>query len=214
LRILLINPNTSRSTTDQMVAIAGTVAPPGTDIIGVTAPRGVPMILTAHELAAAAPVVLEMGISEGANFDGIIVGAFGDPGLAALRERMAVPVVGIAEAAILEAAARGHRFGVATTTPALVDVIAARVRELGVADLYTGIRLTQGDPLTLVADPPGLVEALAEAVRQSISCDGAQAVIIGGGPLGRAAIALASRFTTPIIAPIPAAVRRLVHVVS
>ena len=95
-----------------------------------------------------------------------------------------------------------------------MDVIAARVRELGVADLYTGIRLTQGDPLTLVADPPGLVEALAEAVRQSISCDGAQAVIIGGGPLGRAAIALASRFTTPIIAPIPAAVRRLLRAIA
>jgi len=58
------------------------------------------------------------------------------------------------------------------------------------------------------------VEALAEAVRQSIRCDGAQAVIIGGGPLGQAAIALASRFTTPIIAPIPAAVRRLMRAIA
>jgi Asp/Glu/hydantoin racemase len=214
LRILLINPNTSRATTDQMVAIAGGVAPPGADLIGVTAQCGVPMILTADELAAAAPAVVEMGISAGANVDGIIIGAFGDPGLAALRERIDVPVVGIAEAALLEAAAAGHRFGVATTTPALVDLIAERVREFGVADLYTGIRLTQGDPLVLVTDPPGLVEALAEAVRQSIRRDGAEAVVIGGGPLGQAAIALASRFTTPIIAPIPASVRRLLRAIA
>jgi allantoin racemase len=211
LRILLINPNTSRATTEQMVAIAGVVARPGVDIVGVTAPRGVPMILTTDELAAAALVVVEIGISEAANVDGIIVGAFGDPGLAVLRDRVAVPVVGIAEAAILEAAAGGRRFGVATTTPALIEVIGERVRELGVVELYGGIRLTQGDPLALVGDPPRLVEALAEAVQSSIRCDGAEAVIIGGGPLGQAAIALAQRFTTLIIAPIPAAMRRLLR---
>ena len=214
MRILLINPNTSRATTEQMVAIAGAVAPPGVDIVGVTAPRGVPMILTTDELAAAALVVVEIGISEAANVDGIIVGAFGDPGLAVLRDRVAVPVVGIAEAAILEAAAGGRRFGVATTTPALIEVIAERVRELGVVELYGGIRLTQGDPLALVGDPPRLVEALAEAAQQSIRLDGAEAVIIGGGPLGQAAIALTPRFTTPIVAPIPAAVRRLLRAMT
>jgi allantoin racemase len=208
LRILLINPNTSRTTTEQMVAIARAVAPRGVDVVGVTAPRGVKMILTADELAAAAPIVVEIR-AEATGVDGIIVGAFGDPGLAALRERVAVPVVGIAEAAILEAVAEGRRFGVATTTPALIEVIAERVRQLGVAELYTGIQLTRGDPMALVADPPLLVEALAEAVHESIEQDGAEAVIIGGGPLGQAAIALAPRFTTTIVAPIPAAMRRL-----
>lgn len=213
-RILLINPNTSRATTAQMVAIAGSVAPSHVDVIGATALSGVPMILTADELAAAAPVVVDMGLSATADVDGIIIGAFGDPGLAMLREKVGAPVVGIAEASILEVAAAGHRFGVATTTPALVGLIAARVRDLGVADLYSGIRLTQGDPLALVADPPRLVEALAGAVRLSIECDGAGAVIIGGGPLGQAAVALAPRFTTPIIAPVPAAVRRLLRLMS
>jgi Asp/Glu/hydantoin racemase len=44
--------------------------------------------------------------------------------------------------------------------------------------------------------------------------DGAEAVIIGGGPLGQAAIALTPRFTTPIVAPIPAAVRRLLRAMT
>ena len=184
---------------------------PAAKIIGVTARLGPPMILTADELAAAAPEVVALGLAEAPNVDGIIVGAFGDPGLAALREQINLPVVGIAEASMLEAAEGGRRFGVATTTPALIELIAARARELGLAHLYAGIRLTSGDPLALVADPERLVDALAEAVRQSIRRDGAEAVIIGGGPLGQAAIALAPRFTTPIIAPIPAAVRRLMQ---
>ena len=214
MRILLINPNTSRATTEQMAAIARACAPAGVEVVGVTAPRGVPMILTGDQLAAAVPTVVEIGIAEGVGVDGIIIGAFGDPGLAALRERVAVPVVGIAEASMLEAAEGGRPFGVATTTPALVDFIAARVHELGVAALYIGIRLTPGDPMALVADPPRLVEALAEAVHETIDTDGAEAVIIGGGPLGQAAIVLAPRFTTPIIAPIPAAMRRLLTLIG
>jgi Asp/Glu/hydantoin racemase len=210
-RVLLINPNTSVATTEQMAAIARSVAPPDAEITGLTARRGVPMILSTEELAAAASEVVKLGLAAAAKFDGIIIGAFGDPGLAALRDLVSIPVVGIAEAGMLEAAAGGRRFGVATTTPALVGLIAERARELGLADLYTGIRLTSGDPLALVADPARLADALAEAVRQSIYRDGAEAVIIGGGPLGQAAIALAPRFKTPIIAPIPAAMRWLMR---
>jgi allantoin racemase len=213
-RILLINPNTSGATTAQMVAIAEAAAPRGVEIIGVTARYGPEMILEAEQLAAAAPGVVEMGCAAARGVDGIIVSAFGDPGLGALREAVGVPVVGIAEAAMLEGAADGRRFGVATVTPGLVEPIAERARALGLAHLYTGIRLTREDPLALTADPPLLVEALAQAVRRSIECDGAEAVAIGGGPLGQAAIALAPRFATPIIAPIPAAMRRLMRAIG
>jgi Asp/Glu/hydantoin racemase len=196
-----------------MVAIAAAAAPRGVDIIGATARHGPAMILQTAELAAAAPQVVEMGLAATRDVDGIIVGAFGDPGLAALREAVRVPAVGIAEAAMLEAAADGRRFGVATTTPALVERIAAYASELGLGEQYAGIRLTEGDPLELVAAPERLVAALAGAVRRSICCDNAAAVVIGGGPLGQAAIALAPRFATPIIAPIRAAVRRLIGVI-
>jgi Asp/Glu/hydantoin racemase len=213
MRILLINPNTSQTTTAQMVAIAVAVASDGVEIVGATARRGPPMIVEADQLTAAAPGVIELGLSRARDVDGIIVSAFGDPGLAALRQQVHVPVVGIAEAAMLEAATEGRHFGVATVTPGLVEAIADRMRELGIAHLCTGIRLTPDDPLTLTPDPERLTEALAKAVSQSIRCDNAQAVVIGGGPLGQAAIDLMPRFTTPIIAPIPAAMRRMMRAI-
>ena len=76
-------------------------------------------------------------------------------------------------------------------------------------NLYTGIRLTPGDPILLASDSERLKDALAVAVRESLDLDKAEAVIIGGGPLGQAAIALAPLFDKPIIAPIPAAMRLL-----
>jgi Asp/Glu/hydantoin racemase len=139
----------------------------------------------------------------------VIISAFGDPGLDLVRAASAVPVVGICEASMLEAGAGGRRFGVATVTPELAVPIDRRAYNLGLSSIYTGIRLTDGEPRALATAPRALEEALALAVQRCIDEDGAEAVIIGGGPLGQAAIALASRFSVPIIAPIPAAVRLL-----
>jgi Asp/Glu/hydantoin racemase len=108
-----------------------------------------------------------------------------------------------------EASAGERRFGVATVTPELAAAIEDRARALGLLPLYTGIGLTSGDPLTLTADPGRLEQALAQAIGACFDLDHAEAVIIGGGPLGQAALVLAPSFARPIIAPIPAAVRRL-----
>ena len=207
--VLLINPNSSEATTAMMVGIARACAPAGITVVGASATRGPAMIVDAEALAASADEVIEIGMREAVRHAGIIVGAFGDPGLAQLRKLLAIPVVGLCEAAMLEASAGGRRFGVATVTPLLAGPIGQRAIDLGLAQTYTGIRLTAGDPVALAADPALLEERLAQAVTECIEQDGAQVVIIGGGPLGRAAAALAPRFAVPIVAPIPAALRRL-----
>jgi allantoin racemase len=207
--ILLINPNSSSATTAMMVKIANGEAPAGCRVTGITAAGGPAMIVNEDELDAAATEVLKAWRSSGGPWDGVIVSAFGDPGLELLRREAGVPVVGIAEASMLAASEGGRRFGIATVTPELVSPIDGRAAALGLRGLYTGIRLTQGDPRALAADARALEEALAQAVHRCIDEDGAQAVIIGGGPLGQAALALAPRFDVPVIAPISAAMRLL-----
>jgi len=212
MRFLLINPNTSQSTTATMVAIAQAAAPGGVTVLGATARRGEAMIVDGAALSVSAGEVIALGAEHAPDVDGIIVSAFGDPGVQELRARVSIPVIGIAEAAMREAAKwqnAGRRFGIATVTPGLVDAIIARVRALGLADQFTGVRLTSGDPLALVADPVRLIEALDDAVGQCLRSDGAESVVIGGGPLGQAAAALAARHIIPVIAPIPASIRHL-----
>lgn len=214
MRILLINPNSSDATTTMMVGIAQGVVPAGVSVVGATATRSPPMIVTPEALAAAADEVVEIGIRESGGVSGIIVSAFGDPGLALLQQQLPIPVVGICEASMLEAAAGGRRFGVATTTPELVASIRERARDLKLLDLFSGTRLTSGDPVAVTADPVRLQDALAAAVASCFDDDGADAVIIGGGPLGQAAIGLAETFQRSIIAPIPAAARRVVDMIE
>jgi Asp/Glu/hydantoin racemase len=193
-----------------MVAIARGNGGDAIEVVGATATRAPSMIVTPQALAAAADEVVEIGQRAAGSIDGIIVGAFGDPGLATLQQSVPIPAVGICEAAMREAAVGGRRFGVATVTPELAAAIEDRARALGLLPLYAGIRLTSGDPLVLVADPTRLEQALAQAVAECFDRDHAEAVIIGGGPLGQAAAALGRSFARPVIAPVPAAVRRLV----
>lgn len=202
LRLILVNPNTSQATTQAMVAIAREAA--GAPVEGVTAPFGAPLIADPHALAVAAQAVESLA-SDLAGADAVIVAAFGDPGLAGLRARLACPVVGIAEAGMAEAAAIAAHFAVVTTTPALSEAIEERARDLGHAR-FAGVFVTPGDPVAVMADDAGLADALADACLRAVAA-GAGAVVIGGGPLAVAARAIRDRVPVPLVEPVPAAVR-------
>jgi Asp/Glu/hydantoin racemase len=208
-RIALVNPNTSRATTEAMLAIARRVAPASVDIVGLTAPFGSSLITTEQGLAEAGRAVASLAPDIAA--DAVIVAAFGDPGLDELRARLAIPVTGIGEAAFLAAA--GRRAAVVTTTPDLAPTIREMARRHGHADLP--VVLTPGNPGDLMADPAALLTALFDACHAAVDRHHAETLIIGGGPLAEAARALRHRVPVPLIEPVPAAVdlawRRISH---
>lgn len=200
--IVLMNPNSSVATTEAMVAIARRTLP---GIVGWTAPGGPPLLTTMQYLAEAAERVAGAELPEGLR--GVIVSAFGDPGRAALAARLGVPVVGIGQAAALAAAAGGRRFAVATHTPGLREGIDALMHGHAPGG-FVGTFLTEGDPTELAADPARLDQALLSAMQRAYDA-GAEAVIIGGGPLGEAAERLRPLAPCALIAPIPEAAARL-----
>lgn len=205
IRLILINPNTSVETTEIMVSIAKDALSQDVMISGITAPWGAPLITTVKALDMAAEAVSSLGDSL-KDTDGIIVGAFGDPGLEALRARLSIPVTGIAEAGMAEAAKDGRRFAVVTTTPGLVDAVAVKAAQGGHRN-FAGTWVTAGDPALTMSDAQTLENALHEACLTAIEQGNAEALIIGGGPLAVAARRLADRIPVPIIEPVPAAAR-------
>lgn len=205
--VLLINPNTSQETTAAMHRLARQALPRQLGLRSVTATQGARMITTEAELATSIEQVLQLGLSLAHGVDAIVIAAFGNPGLEALRATVALPVNGIGEASMREASRRGLRFGVATTTPGLDASIAASAHSLGLSAFFAGCRIPAVDPLVLAAQPDQQDALLAQAVQHCIDLDGAQAVIIGGGPLSESAERIAPLFQVPVISPIAAAMR-------
>lgn len=206
--LLLINPNTSEVSTREMVRIARESAPYGPVVESITARQGASLIDDDEKLAIGARVVLDMARTlDLTKYGGVVISAFGDPAREALRRHSPVPVTGIAEAGILEAAGNGRRFSIVTTTPRLVSAIEERVVRYGQRELCAGVRLAEGDAVGLMDDPARLEASLARACEMSIQKDDTEAIIIGGGPLAACAASLRRRFAVPIIEPVPAAMR-------
>ena len=94
MKLLVINPNTSDDVTALIEAEALRSAAPGTDLVVRTAGYGVEYIETRFESLIAAGAVAEI-IAEytrdGASVDGVVVAAFGDPGMPALKELTDIP---------------------------------------------------------------------------------------------------------------------------
>ena len=207
--LVIVNPNTSLATTRLLVSVArDAVRGQDVRVAGETAAEGPAMITTPTALAAAAVHVVAAARRAAAAHapDAIVVAAFGDPGAAEAAEATGLPVVGIGAAAVRAASAGGRRFAIATTTGRLEPVIRALVADAGGLDRYAGCFLT-ASPAEELDDPNQLFHELHAAVLRARAA-GAEAVIIGGGPLSAAAERLAAEFAgvLPIVEPIRAAV--------
>ena len=207
-RIALLNPNTSERSTERMLLSACSAAPAGVHMEGRTMLSGQDLIADNAALQQATQAVLEHApvlVAEG--FDALIVAGFGDPGVTELRQRLALPVTGLGEAGIAEAAAGGLRYAIVTVTPGLHDSLVAAAHAAAPPGQFAGVRYTRGDPDELMRDPDQLQRALLQACRDAVEQDGAQAIVIGGGPLAHAAQDIAAQLRLRVVDPVSAAVR-------
>jgi Asp/Glu/hydantoin racemase len=223
-QLLLMNPNTDAAVTALMADIAqtallGTAAGSPLTVLSHTARRGARLITHEAALDESARVLVEdLESIDRSRVAGVIIAAFGDPALRQVRALVDVPVTGLAEASMAEAAsiartaspAGNGRFAVVTTTPELVSSIEATAQRYGHQPWFAGVELTPGEPAALMSDAQALHHAMRQACQRAITERGATAIVIGGGPLARVAGALSQQLAVPVIAPIPAAVRRLV----
>lgn len=210
--IVLINPNSNAEATRSMADLARGVAGDRATIVERTN-AGVPALLTTPEdMANAARGVAAIGqeVAAEPGVAAVIVAAFSDPGLPELRQAVTgIGVFGIGEEAFHEAARDGRPFSIVTITPdeGLLESFRLRAEELGYADQYRGVTVTEGDPNELVKDAEALDAALADAVERAIAEKGAAAIIMGGGPLSAPSMRIQDKFQVPLVVAVAAATR-------
>lgn len=207
MRILVVNSNTTESVTGKIDAAAKVVASPGTIIETVTAPFGLPLIVTRADWLVAGPATLAALSSNRGRYDAAVIACFGDPGLDAAKELLDVPVLGISEAAFHAAAMLGRRFGVVSFTAALKPMFEECLAHHGLTARCAGFRMGpafSGDPGRVAEER---LDLLAELCTESAEQDGAEAIILAGGPLAGVASLLQPRVAVPLIDGTQAAVR-------
>jgi Asp/Glu/hydantoin racemase len=208
VKILLINPNTSKAVTERIRAAAEAAAGQGTEIIVKTATRGVPYIATRAEAAIGSAVALEMLAEHWRSADAAVIAAFGDPGLGGARELFDIPVVGLAEAAMLTACMLGRRFAIVSFAQALGPWYRECVEYHGLSGRHAGIRLPDGSFAAIADVQEEKEDLLVQLAQRSVADDEADVIVLAGAPLAGLAAKVRDRIPVPVVDGVAAATKQ------
>lgn len=207
MRLLLVNPNITQAVTETMLAEARRSAATSTEIVPATARFGAQYVENRIEAAIAAHAVLEVLAEHAGDCDAVVVAAFGDPGVFAAKEMLPIPVVGIAEAAFLTACTLGKRYSVVCLTPRLRTWYMECAAEHGLHGRMASTRALDVAPTDITRAKEEMRERLVEQALLAVEEDGAEVIILGGGPIAGLAREVADRIPVPIIDGVSCAVR-------
>lgn len=208
MRILLLNPNTSKDVTDLLCTAAATVASPNVELLPYTAVRGVPYIATRAEAQIGGAVALEVLAEAAPNIDAAVIAAFGDPGLFGARELFDIPIVGMAEAAMLTACMLGRRFAIVTFSRALGPWYQECVEMHGLQTRCAAIRMLDGAFNSISHVQEEKEALLIDLANRTVDENDADVVILSGAPLAGLAKKVKDRVKVPLVDPIGSAIRQ------
>lgn len=179
MAITIINPNSTTSMTDAMVAQARRAAP---DLLfeGWTSSGGPPSIQGAEDGDAATPPLLELvKRASDARSDGIIIGCFDDTALEDASRLANCPVIGLGQASYHYAALRNWRFSVVTTLSVSVPILEQNIARQGLASFASRVRASEVPVLELEANPKRAGQSIVEEALEAQASDDISAVILG-----------------------------------
>lgn len=213
-RVLFINPNISDSVSSLIRAEALRSASPGTTVEVLTAPFGVAYIETRFEALIGAYATAQLAAEHHQRFDAVVVAAFGDPGLAGLREALPCPVTGLTESALASACLLGNRFSIVAISQRIGAWYRETVQSYGLEGRLASIRGLD-EPLadigTVQGDQGERLIALAE---RCVSDDGADVIVLAGAPLAGLARTLSGRLPVPTVEGVSSAMHHVETLVS
>ena len=207
MRILFVNPNITEAITTIMVEEARRSAAPATVIVPATGRFGTLYIANRIESVIASHAVLDAIAEHAENCDAVVISAFGDPGVAAAKEFMDIPVVGVSEAAFLTAYTLGRRYSMVCMTQRLRTWYMECAREHGLAGRMASARALDVPIPDITRARETLKELLVEQCLRAVDEDGAEVIIMAGGPTAGLAREIQDRIPVPTIDGVSCAVR-------
>jgi len=155
--------------------------------------------------------VTEAGVaSEEEGYDAVVMDSVSDSGLAALRSRLTIPVVGPGQVQQHVAAILGKRFSILTMWPRWKHLYEKTLSDYGTTHYCASIRSidTRPDHANLLGGKEDVVfPKLVEQGRRAIEDDGADIILMGSTTMYQAVDHLRRALRVPVINPGPLAIK-------
>jgi len=207
-RLLLINPNTTKTMTATAADAAERVKNDATDIIAVTSSMGPVSIEGYYDEAFAVPgLLVELSKGEKSGADAAIIACFDDTGLDAARALANIPVIGICEAALASMAFIAQRFTIVTTMERSRLPLEGLVHRYGMAGRCK-VRAADIPVLSLEDPQSNARERLRSEIAAALREDKAEAIVLGCAGMADLVDQLRMEFGVPIVDGVAAAVKQ------
>ncbi|MGI9335523.1 MAG: aspartate/glutamate racemase family protein [Gammaproteobacteria bacterium] len=212
--IHVVNPNSTQAVTDGVdAALKSLRFEGGPPIECHTLSDGPPAIESDEDVVSVAQPLCRYMQALEPDAGAFVIACFSDPGLKLARERLRVPVFGMAECGYLSALSRGNKFGVISILQKSVPRHLRNIDALGLSG-----RLARDLPVELGVLELGhteLVEARLRAVgRELIEEHGAGVLVLGCAGMASYRADLERDLGVPVIEPVQAAVAMAMPAVS
>ncbi len=204
--IYVINPNSNEAVTAGIdAAVAPLRSSDGPEIACVTLREGPPGIQSQRDVDGIVGPLLKQAALLEDEAAAFVVACFSDPGMYALREQSARPVLGIAECGVLTALTLGQRFGVIAILPTSIPRHLRYFGAMGMLDRFAA-DLSIGLSVAELSDGARTLERMIAAGRTLRDSHGADVLVMGCAGMARFRETLERELEIPIVEPTQAAV--------
>jgi len=203
MKIMVLNPNTSAVITERISGVVHALARPETQVQVMSIPHGPEALESFYDEALAVPYALEVvKEAEAQGYDAVVLAAFCDPGIEALKEISSIPVYGLEEASFSVALLLGNRFGILTEKKSKEAVKAREVRKHGLESRFASVRALNMGVLEIAADPQRAKQTAIGLARRMMEEDGAEVIIMGCASMAGYSQDLERELNIPILDPV------------
>jgi allantoin racemase len=205
--IVIINPNSTASMTEEMVKTGRAVCP-GEEIEGWTSHDGPAAIQGPEDGEVCIPPLLKLIKNASKNgASRIIIGCFDDTGLDEARDIAKCPVIGIGQAAYYLAAMTGAKFSVVTTLAVSIPVLEGNIRAYGLGQKLGRVRASGVPVLQLKREREASIRRILDEALISVTEDKVQNIVLGCAGMSPVVQAAGAGFPVRLIDGVEAAVQ-------
>ncbi len=211
MKILVINPNTTKSFTRSIDEAVALYKAAGTEVTAVNPTHGPGTIESIYEELLSGMPTLEILLAERDNYDGFLIACYGNEGLAhAARELSDKPAMSITEASFYMACMLGSKFSVVTTGDRWKQLLWDVVRQYGLEERCASIRPTSLATAALEAAGDEVIRTnLLHEARKALEEDGADVICLGCAGMTGFDKELEAELGVPVIDGVVAGVKLL-----
>ncbi len=206
-KILVINPNTSLSMTEDIKISADAHKLPDTELTFINPPEGPRSIETYLDEFISAIGTLKIIAAEREYYDAFVIACGDDPGLYAAREITDKPVVAIGQSPMLIAPLLGRKFSILGTWAGDKPRSEDKVAKYGFSGLLASVTPSGMGVLGSHSDHARLMNQLEQLGRKAINEDGAEVLITTCAGLAGMQEELSNRLGIPVLEGVSCAVK-------